>query len=137
MASAADPAVRVDASRVRIIDPAGAGTLLPVDARGQITLWAALLLGSEAGLAELAPGRRDAAGRLHVRRHRDPRRYPRAGEPLELADRALELAGEGHEVFCGPLAHVVALPGSAGVTGGRVLWVDLDDRRGLSRLVTF
>src|SRR4051794_6883845 len=137
MATAADPAACVDASRVRIIDPAGEGTLLPVDARGQITLWAALLLGSETGLAELAPGRRDAAGRLHVRRVRDPRRYPRASEPLELADRALALAGEGQEVFCGPLAHVAALPGSAGVTGGRVLWVDLDDRRAISRLITF
>src|SRR3954469_1165992 len=115
MASAADPAVRVDASRVRIIDPAGEGTLLPVDARGQITLWAALLLGSETGLAELAPARRDAVGRPHggraprgrlaVPRVRDPRRYPRASEPLELADRALAFAGDGAEVFCGPLAH--------------------------------
>jgi hypothetical protein len=137
MATAADLTARVDASRVRIIAPTGEGTLLPVDARGQIMLWAALLLGSEAGLAELAPGRRDAAGRLHVRRVRDPRRYPHASEPLELADRALALAGDGNEVFCGPLPHVVALPGSAGVTGGRVLWVDLDDRRALSRLVTF
>ena len=153
MASAADPATRVDASRVRIIDPAGEGTLLPVDARGQIMLWAALLLGSETGLAELAPGRRDAAGRLYLRRARNPERYSRplhpwelardrqrfvpANDPLELADRALVLAGEGQEVFCGPLAHVVALPGTAGVTGGRVLWVDLDDRRAISRLITF
>src|SRR3954464_7522394 len=120
MASAADPVARVDASRVRIIDPAGEGTLLPVDARGQIMLWAALLLGSETGLAELSSGRRDAAGRLHVPRARGPRRarppapYPGAPEPLELADRALALAGEGAEVFCGPLAHVAALPGSAG-----------------------
>jgi hypothetical protein len=53
-------------------------------------LWAALL-GSEQGLAELAPGRRDATGRLHVRRTRDARRYPPAAEPLELADRALAL----------------------------------------------
>jgi hypothetical protein len=133
----ADTVTRVEPSRVRIIDPAGDRDLLTIDARGQITLWAALLLAGEEGLAELAPGRRDASGRLHVRRARDPRRYPHAGEPVELADRALALAGAGHEVFCGPLARAVALPGSAGVTGGRVLWVDLDDRRGLSRLVSF
>ena len=136
-AAAESTTTRVEPSRVRIVGADGRRDLVTIDARGQIILWASLLLGAEDGLAELAPGDRDAAGTLHVRRGRNPRLYPHAAEPVELADRALALAGRGREVFCGPLARAVALPGSAGVTRGRVLWVDLDDERAISRLITF
>lgn len=120
-----------------IISTSGERKLLGVDAHAQIALWAALLLGGEAGLAELAPGHRDASGRLRITRRCDPRTYPRADQPTGLADRALQLAAHDREVFCGPLARVAALPGSAGVTGGRVVWVDLDDVQALARLAGF
>lgn len=136
--SAADPlSTRVPPALARLIESTGEGATLRIDARTQLTLWAALLLGGEDGVAELAPGSRDAAGRLRVHRHRDPRRYPQAAEPPALADRSLAYAADGYEVFCGPLARGAALPGGAGVTGGRVLWADLDDEGALARLMAF
>jgi RepB DNA-primase from phage plasmid len=133
-ASAADP---VRPSRIRLIAPNGDADLVDVDASGQLTLWLSLLLGGETGVAELAAGRRDSLGRLRIARRRDPRAYPRANDTAELTGRALAFAADGREVFCGPLPRDAALPGSAGVTGGRVLWVDLDDAEALARLAVF
>jgi hypothetical protein len=130
----ADP---VPPSRVRLIATDGRPGFAELDAAAQLTLWFSLLLGGEAGLAELAAGRRDSLGRLRILRRHDPRAYPHAFDVAELTHRALAFAGEGKEVFCGPLPRGAALPGSAGVTGGRVLWVDLDDREGLARLAVF
>lgn len=132
----ADPA-EVPPSRVRLIAPDGDAQLVELDACGQLMLWFSLLLGGEAGVAELAAGRRDSLGRLRIARRRDPRAYPHADDAPELTRRALALAADGREVFCGPLPRGAALPGSAGVTGGRVLWVDLDDAEGLARLAVF
>src|SRR4051812_5416927 len=98
MPTAADPAARFAPSRVRLVAPDARRSLLMADAREQLMLWASLLLAGEPGVVELAPGSRDANGRLRISRSHDPRHYGPAADPAAFADRALALAARGLEV---------------------------------------
>ena len=117
--------------------PSGARQVQAIDPLAQLVLWACVLFADQRGLVELAPGSRDADGRLRIYRSHNPRHYPDCRQPSVFALRALGLSLEGREVFAGPLARAVALPGRAGVTGGTVAWVDIDDPDALQRLAAF
>ena len=125
------------AASVQVTMPSGQRQVQAIDPLAQLVLWACVLFADQRGLIELAPGSRDATGRLRIHRSHNPRHYPDCRQPSAFAMRALALSLEGHEVFAGPVARAVPLPGSAGVTGGTIAWVDIDDADALDRLAAF